>query len=129
MRILVMLNPTNKKGTKTAYTASRKFLASDGYVLWGPEIYMRVVTNRKSADTTRYSTDERYGESCFVADGKKIEAFMIHKLVFPEKSHALVIEYALKGDGFFSEDGELYPIEDYPDREQMLKDMISEIES
>ncbi len=51
MRILVMLNPTNKKGTKTAYTAFRKFLASDGYVLWGPEIYMRVVTNRKSADT------------------------------------------------------------------------------
>ena len=46
--------------------------------------------------STRYSTDERYGESCFVADGKKIEAFMIHKLVFPEKSHALVIEYALK---------------------------------
>ena len=79
--------------------------------------------------STRYGTDERYGESCFVADGKKIEAFMIHKLVFPEKSHALVIEYAFKGDGFFSEDGELYPIEDYPDREQMLKDMISEIES
>ena len=51
MRILVMLNPTNKRGTKTAYTAFRKFLASDGYVLWGPEIYMRVVTNRKSADT------------------------------------------------------------------------------
>lgn len=51
MRTLVMLNPTNKRGTKTAYTVFRKFLVSDGYVLWGPEIYMRVVTNRKSADT------------------------------------------------------------------------------
>ena len=50
MRILVMLNPTNKRGTKTAYTAFRKLLTSDGYVLWGAEIYMRVVTNRKSAD-------------------------------------------------------------------------------
>ena len=51
MRILVMLNPTNKHGTKTAYTAFRKFLLSDGYVLIGPELYMRVVTNRKNADT------------------------------------------------------------------------------
>lgn len=46
-----MLNPTNKHGTKTAYTAFRKFLLSDGYVLLGPELYMRTVTNRKSADT------------------------------------------------------------------------------
>lgn len=51
MRILVMLNPTNKRGTKAAYTVFRKFLMSDGYVLLGPELYMRVVTNRKSADT------------------------------------------------------------------------------
>lgn len=50
MRILVMLNPTNKRGTRTAYNVFRKLLASDGYVLWGPEIYMRTVTNRKSAD-------------------------------------------------------------------------------
>ena len=46
MRILVMLNPTNKQGAKTAYTAFRKFLLSDGDVLVGPELYMRVVTNR-----------------------------------------------------------------------------------
>lgn len=46
-----MLSPTNKRGTKTAYIAFRKFLVSDGYVLWEPEIYMRVVTNKKSADT------------------------------------------------------------------------------
>lgn len=50
MRILVMLNPTNKHGTKSAYTAFRKFLLSDGYILFGPELYMRVVTDRKSAE-------------------------------------------------------------------------------
>ena len=48
MRILVMLNPTNKHGTKTAYTTFRKFLLSDGYVLLGPELYMRVVTSKKA---------------------------------------------------------------------------------
>ena len=51
MRLLVILNPTNKRGTKMSYTAFRKFLISDGYVLWSPELYMRVVTNRKSAET------------------------------------------------------------------------------
>ncbi len=51
MRILVMLKPTNKRGTKMAYTRLRKFLISDGYTLWGPEIFMRVTTNRKSAET------------------------------------------------------------------------------
>ena len=50
MRILVMLNPTNKRGTKTAYTKLRKFLISDGYLMIGPELYMRVVTNRKGSE-------------------------------------------------------------------------------
>ncbi|MDO5139655.1 MAG: CRISPR-associated endonuclease Cas2 [Oscillospiraceae bacterium] len=47
----MILHPTNKRGTKAAYTAFRKYLLSDGFILWGPELYMRVVTNRKSADT------------------------------------------------------------------------------
>ena len=51
MRIIVMLKPTNKRGTKMAYTKLRKLLISDGYTLWGPEVYMRVTTNRKSAET------------------------------------------------------------------------------
>jgi len=38
MRILVILNPTNKRGTKTAYTSFRKTLLSDGFILWGPEL-------------------------------------------------------------------------------------------
>lgn len=50
MRILVMLKPTNRRGTKMAYTSLRKFLISDGYLLWGPELYMRVTTSRKSAE-------------------------------------------------------------------------------
>ena len=32
------------------YTALRKFLIADGYLLFGPELYMRVVTNRKTAE-------------------------------------------------------------------------------
>ena len=48
MRIIVFLTPTNKRGTKTAYTKFRKFLAADGYISIGIEQYMRVVQNRKS---------------------------------------------------------------------------------
>ena len=51
MRLIVMLNPTNKHGTKTAYTNFRKLLLADGFILWGQETYMRVVTNRKNAET------------------------------------------------------------------------------
>ena len=50
MRIIVMLKPTNARGTKTAYTRLRKFLILDGYNLIGPELFMRVATNRKSAE-------------------------------------------------------------------------------
>ena len=50
MRILIMLDPTNKYGTKGAYTQFRKFLASDGYLRLGPELFMRITPNRKSAE-------------------------------------------------------------------------------
>ena len=49
MRILVLLNPTNKKGTKAAYTELRKFLIKDGYVLLQSEVFMRITNNRKGA--------------------------------------------------------------------------------
>ena len=49
MRILILLNPTGKWGTKTAYTNLRKFLIKDGYLRIGPEIFMRITQNRKSA--------------------------------------------------------------------------------
>ena len=46
MRILVILSPTDKWGTKTEYTKLRKFLVSDGYLRIAPEVFMRIVQNR-----------------------------------------------------------------------------------
>jgi len=50
MRLLVILSPTNKWGTKTEYTKLRKFLQKDGYIRISPEVYMRVVPNRKASE-------------------------------------------------------------------------------
>ena len=52
MRILVMLDPTNKRGTKKAYTDFRNFLVSDGYLCVGTELYMnmRITPSRKTAE-------------------------------------------------------------------------------
>lgn len=51
MRILVMLDPTNKRGTKKAYTDLRNFLVSDGYLRIGTELYMRITPSRKTHPT------------------------------------------------------------------------------
>ncbi len=50
MRILIFLKPTNIQGTKTEYTNFRNFLFKDGYKMYIPEVYMRICTNRKSAE-------------------------------------------------------------------------------
>lgn len=50
MRIMILLDPTNKYGTKTAYTKFRKFLEQDGYFKIQPLVYCRVVCNRKNAE-------------------------------------------------------------------------------
>ena len=50
MRILVMLDPTNKRGTKRAYTELRQFLYSDGYIRIGTELFMRITPSRKTAE-------------------------------------------------------------------------------
>lgn len=50
MRLLVILSPTNKWGTKTEYTKLRTFLRKDGYIRIAPEVYMRVVQNRKASE-------------------------------------------------------------------------------
>ena len=47
MRIIVILSPTNKRGTKTEYTKLRKFLISDGYLRISKEVFMRITNNRK----------------------------------------------------------------------------------
>ena len=48
MRILVMLNPPDRYGTKGAYTTLRKFLESDGYIKLQNEVFMRVEDTKKS---------------------------------------------------------------------------------
>ena len=50
MRLLAILSPTNKWGTKTEYTKLRNFLITDGYLRIAPEVYMRIVQNRKAAE-------------------------------------------------------------------------------
>ena len=52
MKILVMLDPTNKRGTKKAYTDLRNFLVSDGYLRIGTDLYMRITPSRKSSRET-----------------------------------------------------------------------------
>jgi CRISPR-associated protein Cas2 len=48
-RTLEITNPTDKWGTKPAYTNLRKFLIKDGYLRIAPEVFMRIITNRKTA--------------------------------------------------------------------------------
>ncbi len=50
MRIIVLLNPTNKRGTKTAYTAYRSHLLSLGFLPLQPEVYTRYLPTRKAAE-------------------------------------------------------------------------------
>ncbi len=50
MRIIVLLNPTNKRGTKTAYTAYRNYLSSLGFLPLQPEVYTRYLPTRKAAE-------------------------------------------------------------------------------
>ena len=50
MRLLVILSPTDKWGTKTEYTRLRKFLQKDGYIRIAPEVFMRIVQNRKASE-------------------------------------------------------------------------------
>lgn len=50
MRLIAILSPTNKWGTKTEYTELRRFLHKDGYIRIAPEVYMRIVQNRKTSE-------------------------------------------------------------------------------
>lgn len=58
MRLIVILSPTNKWGTKTEYTKLRKFLQRDGYIRIAPEVFMRIVANRKAAEKHYRRIDE-----------------------------------------------------------------------
>lgn len=50
MRLIVILSPTEKWGTKMEYTRLRKFLRKDGYIRIAPEVFMRIVQNRKASE-------------------------------------------------------------------------------
>ena len=50
MRLIVILSPTDKWGTKTEYSKLRKFLQKDGYLRIAPEVFMRIVQNRKASE-------------------------------------------------------------------------------
>lgn len=58
MRLLVILSPTDKCGTKTEDTKLRKFLQRDGYIRIAPEVYMRIVQNRKASEKHYRRIDE-----------------------------------------------------------------------
>lgn len=58
MRLLVILSPTDKWGTKAEYTKLRKFLQRDGYIRIAPEVYMRIVQNRKASEKHYRRIDE-----------------------------------------------------------------------
>lgn len=49
MRIIVSLQPTNRRGTKSEYTAFRKLLASKGFVLVQPEVFLVSAPTRRTA--------------------------------------------------------------------------------
>lgn len=59
MRLIVILSLTEKWGTKTEYTKLRKFLYKDGYLRLAPEVFMRIVPNRKASEK-HYRRIEEY---------------------------------------------------------------------
>ena len=62
MRLLVILSPTDKWGTKMAYTSLRKYLIKDGYLRIAPEVFMRIAPNRK-ASQKHYDRLKEYAPS------------------------------------------------------------------
>ncbi len=59
MRLIAILSPTGKWGTKTEYTKLRQFLTKDGYIRIAPEVFVRVVQNRKASEK-HYRRIEEY---------------------------------------------------------------------
>ena len=51
MKVIVLLNPTNVRGVKTAYTKFRKQLIKEGFLMAQAEVYLKTVSSRKSRST------------------------------------------------------------------------------
>ena len=58
MRLLMILSPTDKWETNAEYIKLRKFLQRDGYIRIAPEVYMRIVQNRKAFEKQYMVTGE-----------------------------------------------------------------------
>ena len=58
MRLLVVPSPTDKWEIKIEYTKLRKFLQRDRYIRIAPEVYMRIVQNRKASEKQYMVTGE-----------------------------------------------------------------------
>lgn len=83
MRIIVMLKPTNKRGTKTAYTKFREYLRKDGYVLLQPEVYMRAVTSRRAVSSHLSALSV-----------KRPKTGTVRVLVLTEKQYARIVVFS-----------------------------------
>lgn len=58
MRLIAILSPTDKWDTKTEYTKHREFLLKDCCIRIAPEVFMRVVQNRKASEKHYRRIDE-----------------------------------------------------------------------
>ena len=83
MRIIVMLKPTNKRGTKTAYTKFWEYLRKDGYVLLQPEVYMRAVTSRRAVSSHLSALNV-----------KRPKTGTVRVLVLTEKQYARIVVFS-----------------------------------
>ena len=50
MRVIVLIRPTNRHGTKGSYTSFRKLLTAEGFVFVQPEVFMLATPTRRSAE-------------------------------------------------------------------------------
>ena len=76
MRLIAILSPTNRWGTKTEYTKLRKFLHKDGYIRIAPEVFMRIVTNRKASKLQELLN---FSEEEYIAAGEQAEKSLVKK--------------------------------------------------
>ncbi len=50
MKVVILLKPTNERGTKTAYTKFRKLLIKEGFLMIQAEVYLKTISTRKAAE-------------------------------------------------------------------------------
>jgi CRISPR-associated endonuclease Cas2 len=82
MRVFVLLNPTNKRGTLTEYSKFRSSLEKMGFQIIIPEVYMRVCTSRKSGKNYIESIKKHAPKSgtiiAVLSDRKTIQETCLH---------------------------------------------------